>query len=174
MATDDDDDPGDLAGLCHRLRPQLVGALTLHTGDRAVAEELAQETLVRLWQRWPRVSQLDSPPAWAHRVATNLARSWWRRRAAERRAHQRLGADRGRPAVTGADDVMALREAVAGLPRRQREALVWRHYLHASADEAAAAMGCAPATVRALCRQGLANLAARGLVADAHQETPDG
>lgn len=53
---------------------------------------------------------------------------------------------------------MAFCEAVAGSPRRQREALVWRHYLQALADEAADAMGCAPATVRALCRHGVANL----------------
>lgn len=54
----EDDWQGELREVCARLRPQLVGALTLHTGDRAVAEELAQETLVRLWQRWPRVRHL--------------------------------------------------------------------------------------------------------------------
>lgn len=108
-------------------------------------------------------------------MAANLARSWWRRRAAERRAHQRLDADRGRPAPTGPDDVVALREAVAGLPRRQREALVWRHYLHAAADEAAVAMGCAPATVRALCRQGIGRLRQQGLVVEeVSQEAADG
>lgn len=139
--------------------------VTLHTGGRAVAEESTQETLVRLWQRWLRVRELDSLHGWAHWVAANRAASWWRRRTAERRAHERLGVEPGRQAATGAEDVMALREAVAALPRRQRGALVRRHYLQASADEASDAMGCAPAAVRALCRQGIANLGNHGLVA---------
>lgn len=171
----EDDWQGELHEVCARLRPQLVGALTLHTGDRAVAEELAQETLVRLWQRWPRVRQFDSPPAWAHRVAVNLAASWWRRWRAERRAHRRLGPERGPDPSTGADDVMALRAAIAALPRRQREALVLRHYLQLPTDEAAHVMQCARATVRALCRQGLACLRQQGLVGDTDsQEVVDG
>jgi len=62
---DNEDGEAELRRLCAELRPQLVGALTLHTGERVVAEELAQEAQVRLWQRWPRVRELDSPQAWA-------------------------------------------------------------------------------------------------------------
>lgn len=162
-------------GLCTELLPQLVGALTLHTGDRAVAEELAQEALVRLWQRWPRVRELNSPHAWAHRVASNLASSWWRRRAAERRAHRRVGPEHGEQPSTGPAEAMALRQAVAGLPQRQREAVVLRYYLQLPAEEASEAMGCAAGTVRALCRQGLARLRQEGVVADVEpQEATDG
>lgn len=74
---------------CDAVRDRLVGALTLATGRRAVAEELAQEALVRVWQRWGRVSQLDVPEAWAVRVGLNLAGSWHRRRQAEWRASRR-------------------------------------------------------------------------------------
>lgn len=171
----EDDGEAEVRRVCAELRPQLVGALTLHTGERAVAEELAQEALVRLWQRWPRVRELDAPQAWAHRVAANLATSWWRRRTAERRAHRRMGAERGEEPSTGAAEVLALRQAVAGLPRRQREALVLRHYLQLPAEEAAQAMGCAAGTVRALCRQGLDRLRQQGVIAETEpQEATDG
>lgn len=46
----------DFEALCRREYPRLVGALGLYTGNRAVAEELAQESLARAWRRWPKVS----------------------------------------------------------------------------------------------------------------------
>jgi RNA polymerase sigma-70 factor (ECF subfamily) len=49
------------------------------TGDLAEAQDIAQETFARAWQRWSSVSRCDSPTAWARRVATNLATSRWRR-----------------------------------------------------------------------------------------------
>ena len=60
--------------------------LALYVGDRGLAEELAQEALIRLCQHWPRVRRMERPGGWLTRVAMNLARSSWRRRAAE---HQR-------------------------------------------------------------------------------------
>lgn len=156
---------------CERIRPRLVGSLSLHVGDPGVAEELAQETLVRVWSRWSRVRGLDAPEGWAHRVAANLANSWWRRRQAEQRARRRHG-----PAVQesegGADpgDAMAVRAAVAELPRRQREALVLRYYVGCSVDEAAQVMGRAPGTVKALCHQAITRLRAAGIHEDAAGE----
>ena len=57
--------------------PRLLSALTLYTGDRDLAAELAQEALAlaRAHRRWPSVSAMDSPGGWAHRVAINLANS---------------------------------------------------------------------------------------------------
>jgi hypothetical protein len=43
---------------------RLAGALRLVTGDRAVAEELAQEAMLRAYRAWPRVSAMDRPGAW--------------------------------------------------------------------------------------------------------------
>lgn len=147
-----------LVARCQQLQPRLVGSLSLQVGDRAIAEELAQEALVRLWQQWPRVQALDSPDGWTYRVAMNLATSWWRRRQAERRAKRRLARE---PDVAVDDAPPAadwLRHALTRLPERQRRALVCRYYLDLSVDEAAEVMGCAPGTVRALCAQGMAAL----------------
>jgi hypothetical protein len=49
------------AELCRREHVRLVGLLALYTGDRAVAEDLAQEVLLRLHQHWPRVRLMGSP-----------------------------------------------------------------------------------------------------------------
>ncbi len=96
----------------------LVGSLALVVGDRAVAEELAKDALVKAAIRWPTISAYDRPEAWVYRVAFNQARSWFRRRTAERRALQRVAAERPVPEA-GLDEVafaMVMREAVAGLP----------------------------------------------------------
>ena len=155
-------DPEGVVAFCDRLRPRLVGMLTLYCGSSGVAEEIAQETLARVWLNWWRVRRLDVPEAWAYRVATNLARSLFRRRAAERRVRARLEAEADH-AYEDPDtpDVLAVREAVASLPARQRAALVWRHYGGLSVAETAEVMGCAPGTVRALASQALAALRRR-------------
>jgi RNA polymerase sigma-70 factor (sigma-E family) len=155
------DDPTGVIGFCHRVRPRLVGTLSLLCGDGDAAEELAQETLARVWLRWSRVRELGEPAAtaWTYRVAINLANSWLRRRMAERRARARLAA---RSAGTHIDpdraDAVAIRQAVAALPRRQRTALVLRYYADLPVAEVAALMGCAPGTVKSLTSKALAAL----------------
>ena len=64
-------------------------------------------------------------------------------------------------AVDGSGDPserLALRAVVAGLPRRQREAVVLRYLVDLSVSETAAVMGCAEGTVRALTSQALSSL----------------
>jgi RNA polymerase sigma-70 factor (sigma-E family) len=147
----------DLAVFCDREYPRLVGALDLYVGDLAVAEEIAQEALVRASQRWSRVSQLDSPGGWTYRVAINLANSWFRRRAAERRARRRLD-----PTLVHHDpdtaDHEAVRTAMAALPERQRTALVLRYYLDLPATEVADRLGTTPGAVRAATKRAIASL----------------
>lgn len=149
--------PHDLVVFCDREYPRLVGALDLYVGDLLVAEELAQEALVRASQRWSRVSQLDSPGGWTHRVAINLANSWFRRRAAERRARSRMSDAVVHHDPDGADRA-AVRAAVAALPERQRTALVLRYYLDLSAGEVAERLGTTPGAVRASTKRAMASL----------------
>lgn len=148
---------------CSRIRGQLVGALTLTCGDRCVAEELAQDALVRVWERWREVSQMDSPDGWTFRTAFNLAASWHRRRGAERRANRR---SLGEWATLPANDVaeaMAVRDAVQRLPERQRAVVVTRFYLGYDVAGTATLLGCAPGTVKAATHQAIANLRSAGL-----------
>ena len=146
---------------CRAEHPRLLAALTLYTGDADLAAELAQEALARAHRNWPAVSRMDSPGGWAHRVAVNLANSTLRRRRYERaaaaRAVSRLPAGQVDvlPSHTGATEV---REALAALPPRQREALLLRFLLDLSVEQTAERMGCAAGTVRALTAQGVARL----------------
>lgn len=142
----------DVAAFCAELHPRLVGALALRTGSRALAEELAQEAFVRVWERWPTVQTMDSPEAWTFRVALNLASSRFRRMGAERRASARLGA---RPVEhasldTGGPERALVRDAIAGLPPRQRTVVILRYFSDLSVAETAHAMGCAEGTVKSL------------------------
>lgn len=150
--------------LCRQEYPRLLGMLALHVGDRWVAEELAQEAVVELSRQWPKVRSMKRPRAWLARVAMNKANSWWRRRYAERRAMDRLGALPEAKPTADVVDAMAVREAVSTLPRRQREALVLRYYAGLTSTEVAQHMGCAPSTVRVLTHQAINGLRDGGLL----------
>src|SRR4051794_23341899 len=58
----------------------VVRTALLIVGNLEEAKDVAQEAFARAFQHWRRVSQLDRPEAWVHRVATNLAISTARRR----------------------------------------------------------------------------------------------
>lgn len=144
--------------------PRLVGALTLHTGDAGLAEDVAQEAFARAWEQWHDVSQMANPGGWVYRVAFNLATSGGRRRSAEQRARHRIRRSaatdcrRGSSMAAGVADRITLRDALERLSDRQRAAVVLRFYGQLSVAEAADVMGCAPGTVKALTSQGVAAL----------------
>lgn len=152
----------ELEAFCRREYPRLVGALDLYLGDLHVAEELAQEALVRASKRWERVRTLESPGGWTYRVALNLANSWFRRRRAESRAYERVVGDVGtyRDAHVDVDvpERQAVRDAVRALPDRQRTALILRYYLDLPATEVAERMGTTHGAVRALTKRAVARL----------------
>ena len=150
--------PEELEAFCEAQFPRLVGALGLYVGDRLVAEELAQETLIRVCRRWESVRSLDSPGGWAHRVGLNLANSHFRRVSAERRARQRWKRDASPPQGEADADLAVVREAVARLPRRQRTAVVLRYFLGWRSAEVAEYLGVSSDAVRALTSRAFTQL----------------
>ncbi|MGQ0831309.1 MAG: RNA polymerase sigma factor [Microthrixaceae bacterium] len=149
--------------------PRLYRNVALYCGDDAVAEEVAQEALARAWERWPTVAAAESPTAWVHRVAFNLATSHFRRRATERRARKRIAPT---TPLDGPDaTALVVRAAVATLPKRQRAALVLRYFDDLSVEDTAAAMGCAPGTVKSLTHQAIDAL--RGRIELVTDQEPD-
>lgn len=134
---------------------RLVASLTLYCGDRWVAEELAQDALVRARERWSEVAQMQAPGAWLHRVAMNLANSRFRRRGAERRAYRRHGVDDATVTDPDAAEAVAVRRAIAALPDSQRAALVLRYFLDLSVAETAEAMGMRPGSVKSATHRAL-------------------
>jgi len=122
---------------------RLVNAVSLTAGSIAAAEDAVQEALVRAWTSRDRI---ESPTAWVAVVAMNLARSAWRRSAAERRARDRLEQPRS---PTAADlERLDVERAVGALPRRQREVAVLRYFLQCDTRETATALGVSEGTVK--------------------------
>lgn len=123
-------------------------------GDRAEAEDVAQETFVRLLRKAP-AWQPDGPTlrSWLLRVATNLCID--RRRASARLVPMpdEVG-DLAAPVGEGVDDDLAIRHAVhralRGLPERQRIALVLVHFHGLSGREAAGALGTSEEALESL------------------------
>lgn len=113
------------------LHLHLVRIVTGVTGDPSIAEEAAQEALARLWEL-ERASDRapNNREAWTTSVALNWARSWMRRRGAERRAVARLEALASTRPDSEPDSGLSVevRRAVLALPYRQREVVVL-HYL---------------------------------------------
>jgi RNA polymerase sigma-70 factor (ECF subfamily) len=149
----------ELVAFCEREHPRLVGALSLYCGNADVAAEIAQEALTRVVRDWPRVERMQAPGAWAHRVAMNLAASWFRRRGAERRALQRHGVPP--EAAVESPDLTEVRDAVTALPERQRRVIVLRFYVGLSVAEVAAAIGATEQATAALTYRAASALRAR-------------
>ena len=78
----------------------VVGLGFVLTGDRWVAEELAQEGFAAACRKWDSVGVMDRPGAWVRRVVVNRSVSRLRRRGVERRALARMGTPGG---LTGSD-----------------------------------------------------------------------
>ncbi len=124
----------------------LCQALLLLVGDPFEAEEIAQETMTRVLERWDRVGAMESPTGYAYRTALNLQRKRIRRLAvrAKRRFAPVPVADVG-PAAGDRQDVHA---ALATIPEGQRAALILVDWLDMDAEEAAGVLGIKPGSVR--------------------------
>jgi RNA polymerase sigma-70 factor (ECF subfamily) len=109
---------------------RVVAMVTALTGDRANAEDVAQEAFARALIRWSVLGRYDRPEAWVRRVALRIAIDDGRRRGRATGLRTRLSAQRTAPSAGPGDSVLftALGTALAGLPRREREVLVL-HYL---------------------------------------------
>lgn len=155
----------EMTTFCRDEYPKLAGMLALYTGDRDLAQDLAQETIVRLIENWKKVSHLPVPSLWCRQVAINAANSWFRRVAAKKRATRRLEG-RIRPSHHDPDTASAVsvRNAVANLPARQRTVIVLRYYADLPVEQVAQIMRCRQGTVWSLTNLALASLRSAGLV----------
>jgi RNA polymerase sigma-70 factor (sigma-E family) len=134
--------------------------------DLEEAEDLVQETLLRVARRWPRVRRMDQPVAYARRILVNLAIDDARRRSRRRReleppdgAPLDAHADEAAAGVFGALDARAeLLAALGVLPPRQRAVLVLRYFEDLSEAQIAQTLNCSVGTVKSTASRGLARL----------------
>lgn len=144
-----------------RLTPRMLAFAGRMLGDRAEAEDVAQEAMLRLWRVAPDWRQGEAQVAtWLYRVASNLCTDRLRRR--KRQAATALDdapdLPDGAPGVVAAliagDRMRALEAALAALPERQRQAVVLRHIEGLGNPEIAAVMDIGVEAVESLTARG--------------------
>lgn len=130
------------------------------------AEELAQETFVRVWQQREKFHEGAEVRPWVFSIAVNLARNrlrWWRRRpevaleawcAAGEGERGRGGEGEARSSGDGGDmerkeRAWAVRDAIAALPVELREAIVLFEFEEMSQAEIAVTVGASVKAVEA-------------------------
>jgi RNA polymerase sigma factor (sigma-70 family) len=154
--------------LTRRVTPRVMAyASRLLSGDRAEAEDVAQETMLRLWRVAPEWRQGETKvTTWAYRVATNLCIDRQRSRTRKRQmalddapevADGALGAE---GQLQEAGRMAALEAALAELPDRQRQAVVLRHLEGMTNPEIAAIMEIGVEAVESLTARGKRSLSA--------------
>jgi RNA polymerase sigma-70 factor, ECF subfamily len=137
---------------------KLYSTLCLVTRDRSDAEDVMQEAFIKVWERWDRVRQMDSPAGYLYRTAFNV---WGNRRRGAMRALKRAV---GLAKVDDLSDVesrVEVVQALAGLSPRQRAAVVLIDLLGYPSAEAASILGVMAPTARSLASQGRAVLRRR-------------
>ena len=127
-------------------------------GDAFEAEDVAQETFLRVWRiapRWrPGAAKFDT---WLHRVTLNLCFDRLRRRRERPTAEPPDLPDPGPAPDRGliAEDVgRRVRAALQALPPRQRQAIVLCHYQEVGNIEAAGLMGVSVEALESLLSRG--------------------
>lgn len=134
-------DAGAWAALVHRHLPAVTRCAAYMLGDPAEAEDVAQDTFLRLYRKlstWE--GGEDGLSSWLHRVTVNLSID--RHRAPARPASLADIGEVAEPAGLDGplDRKRHIEAALADLPERQRAALVLVHYQGFSGREAASAL----------------------------------
>ena len=161
---------GDAMGarvLTARLVPRILGYAGRMLSDRAEAEDVAQEAMLRLWRVAPDWRQGEAKVStWLYRVTTNLCTD--RLRSRHRRKQTPLddapdvedGAPLAETVLIESDRMAALTAALGTLPERQREAVILRHIEELSNPEIAVIMDIGLEAVESLIARGKRALAA--------------
>jgi RNA polymerase sigma-70 factor (sigma-E family) len=144
----------------------LLRMATLLTADPDQAEDVYQETLHRLAQRWSRVG---NPRAFCRRVMNNIVID--QARARKRRPRELFAVyDRGDPRsadpVTAAELRPSLLAALSTLTVQQRTIVVLRYFDDLSENEVAELLDVSPGTVKSTASRAVAQLRTQpGLIA---------
>lgn len=146
--------------LSDRLTPRTLAVATRVLGDRAEAEDVTQEAMLRLWRiapDWqPGSAQVST---WLYRVTMNLCIDR-RRRARGGSVALDAVAEPADPAPGAAEMLQqaarfdALQGALMALPERQRQAVVLRHLEQLSNPEIGAILEISTEAVESLVARG--------------------
>ncbi len=165
---------GDMAAfetLVRRHRAALIQFLFGMVRDRAVAEELSQDTFLRLYLTRERYEPTGRFTSWLYLIARHLGLNWVRDHARERNVEYIDAHRPGKPAWELSDqrfDVAeslhrnarceGIRRALRQLPERQRTVIMMSKYAGHDCVEIAKKMQCSHQAVRSLMFRAYANL----------------
>ena len=138
------------------------------TGDRGLAEDLAQTALANAYASWSRVRKADDPDAYVRRIVLNAHRGSFRKRRVSERLTE-SPPDTPAPVPDPADqhgDRATVIAALGTLPRRQREVLVLRYWLDLTEAQVAATLGCSVGNVKSQTSRALSRLRGSAELAD--------
>jgi RNA polymerase sigma-70 factor (ECF subfamily) len=157
-------DPGAVRAMVARKLPRLLALASRMLGDRIEAEDVAQETFLRIWREAPNWRFRGAPfDSWLYRVALNLCHDRLRQRREKTVA---VPPDRMDPApppdavLEERADQQRVSAALQSLPERQREAIVLQYYQDLSNIEAADVMGISVEALESLLSRARRNLRA--------------
>ena len=150
--------------LSQRLLPRVYGQALRMLSDRAEAEDVAQEAMIRLWKIAPDWRQGEAQiSTWLYRVVANLCTDRLRKRRGNIGLDQVAEAADDAPSVTAQmqqnSRTVALRQALAQLPDRQAQAVSLRHLEGLSNPEIAEIMDISVTSVESLTARGKRALA---------------
>ena len=148
MVAEDEQRP-DLAQLYATHRDGLIRLAYLLTGSQMTAEDVVQDTFIRVA---PRLDGLSEPGAYLRRSVVNACYSWHRRQRRERS----LPVDP--PAATLPGEHVEMWEALGHLSAPRRTVLVLRYYLDLPEAEVAALLGWRVGTVKSATHRALRDL----------------
>lgn len=147
-----------------RKLPRLLALAGRILGDRMEAEDVAQESFLRIWRqaaRWETGrARFDT---WLYAIAVNLCRDRLRRRREVYRAELPETADSNSAPdqeLRDRENTRTVESALAMLPERQREAIALQYYEELSNIEAAAVMGISVEALESLLARARRNLRA--------------
>lgn len=137
--------------------PDALRLAYLLTGDRALAEDLAQEAFVRMLGRFRDLRNPDAFWWYLRKTVVNLANSHFRRRRVER-AYLEREAAQPRPAGPDIDDRHSMRQALFALRPDHRAAVVLRFYEDLTEHETAELLGWPVGTVKSTVSRAMERL----------------
>ncbi len=128
----------------------LLAYLTRLLGDRMAAEDLCQETFLKVVRSWGNQPEIANTGAWLYRIATNTAYDYLRRRKRIQftplsELAPVLSAD---SMETRLHEQEPVQRALAQLPAESRRLLVLSSYAGHDTHEIAAALACSDSAVR--------------------------
>ncbi|MEJ8281901.1 sigma-70 family RNA polymerase sigma factor [Pseudonocardia spirodelae] len=139
--------PAELAALVRAGYPQ-VWTLCAHLVDPESADDLAQESYLRICRALPGFRRDAPARTWMLAIARRTCMDELRTRVRRRGREQLAAAPPERPAPVADDPPFAVRSLLARLEPERRAAFALTQLLGLGYDDAAAVLGCPPGTVR--------------------------